>query len=159
MLHGMSPNGIGLANTNSCHSYRKRKARLAGRRAGLKYALRCRRSGVQPTRFKRSGNSVVPHQTKVRWRRVHQRQAASGDVRPPKPTPKQTAAPGRCAWEPPSCSWSAQSERRHAKGISPIIAERLSPNRMPSPRRRCCGPQYHPNYRAVRCSRSRGLSQ
>jgi hypothetical protein len=33
--------------------------------------------GVQPTRFKRSGNSVVPHQTKACRRRVHQRQAAA----------------------------------------------------------------------------------
>ena len=47
-----------------------------------------------------------------------------------------------------------------AKGISPIIAERLSPNRMPSPRRRCYSGRWAPpatprNAISFNCSTSR----
>src|SRR5206468_10946097 len=48
----------------------------------------------------------------------------AGDVARYAPRLKQTAAP-RIRWEPPSCSWSAQSERRPQEYF-PILGERLS---------------------------------
>ena len=56
----------------------------------------------------------------------------------PKPTPKANSGPQKVRPGSRLAAHGPLSVSGDAKGISPIIAERLSPNRMPSLRRRCC---------------------
>jgi len=63
---------------------------------------------------------------------------AESSVGRPKPTPKANSGPQKVRPGSRLAAHGPLSVSGDAKGISPIIAERLSPNRMPSLRRRCC---------------------
>ena len=78
----------------------------------------------------------------------------------PKPTPKANSGPQKVRPGSRLAAHGPLSLNGDAKGISPIIAERLSPNRMPSPRRRCYSGRWGPpatprNAISFNCSTSR----
>jgi hypothetical protein len=93
---------------------------------------------IHPTAI-RPGRRI--HPTAIRpGRRIHQRQTARGCGCRPKPTLKANSGPQKVRPGSRLAAHGPLSLNGDAKGISPIIAERLSPNWMPAPRRRCCGP-------------------